>query len=159
MAYPYLQIGSDPTTWMLSEAIDAAALTSRHPLKAAVVAGMNGKLTLGRNGTLILSSRAAGSVVLSGVGNAVPSGGHLVSPPFLYLPSAAGLKPGTPGYALPPDTDVAALQDEITTAMSRSEFCTVPSGHGVLVLHGGTLPFVVLFPGIAGTPHNAIPSG
>jgi hypothetical protein len=159
MAYPYLQIGSDPTTWMLSEAIDAQALTSRHPVEAPVVAGWNGRLKLGRNGTLILSSRAAGSVVLSGVGNAIPSGGRLVSPAFLYLPSAAGLKQSTPGYALPPDTDVAALQNEITTAMSRSEFCTVPSSHGALVLNGATLPFVVLFPGIAGNPDNAIPSG
>lgn len=158
MAYPYLQIEGDPTIWMLSAAIDASALTSRQPFQAAIVAGLNGTLTLGRNGTLILSSRAA-SAVLSGIGNAIPSGGHLVSPSFLYLPSATGLKPGTPGYALPPEADPAALQNEITAAMSQSKFCTIPSSNGVLVLNGATLPFVVLFPAITAVPSNAIPSG
>jgi hypothetical protein len=159
MTYPSLQIEGDPTTWLLRNPIDASALTSQQPFQATIVAGLNGTLTLGRNGTLILSSRAAASAVLSGIGNAIPSGGHLVSPSFLYLPSATGLKPGTPGYALPPETDPAALQNEITAAMSQSEFCTIPSSSGVLVLNGATLPFVVLFPAITALPSNAIPSG
>lgn len=159
MTYPYLQIGSDPTAWLLSNPIDASALTSQQPFQAAIVAALNGTLTLGRSGTLILSGRAAASAVLSGIGNAIPSGGHLVSPSFLYLPSATGLKPGTPGYALPPETDPATLQNEITAAMSKKKFCTIPSSNGVLVLNGAALSFVVVFPAIKALPGNAIPSG
>lgn len=148
MAYPCLQIEDDPTIWMLSQSIDASAVTSQQPFQTAIVAGSNGKQILGRSGTLILSGRVAASAVLSGVGNAIPSGSHLVSPPFLYLPSAAGLQPNAPGYALPPDADLTALQGEIAAAMGQGGFCTVPSGNGVLVLNGSTLPFVVLFPAL-----------
>jgi hypothetical protein len=140
MNYTYLQIADDPTTWQLSEPAGASALTSQQPFQAAVVAG--------RNGTLILSSRAAPSAVLSGVGNAIPSGGQPGSPPYLYLPSSAGLKPTTPGYELPEGADLAALQAEITTAMTQQTSCTVQTRDGVLLLNGATLAFVVLFPAL-----------
>jgi len=140
--YPYLVIEGDPTTWLLSKPIDASALTSQQPFQTEIVAG--------RSGTLILSGRAAASAVLSGVGNAIPSGAGLVSPPFLYLPSPAGVKPGTPGHELPPATNLAALQADITAAMTKGTFCTVPSSNGVLVLNGAALPFVVLFPALTG---------
>jgi hypothetical protein len=159
MAYPYLQIEGDPTTWVLSEPIDASVLTSQEPLQVAIVAALHGTETLGRYGTLILSSRAAASAVLSGSGNVIPSGGHQYSSAYLYLPSATGLRPDTPGHALPPGTDPEALQSEITAAMSQSEFCTISSSNGVLVLNGATLPFIVLFPAITPIPSNAIPSG
>jgi hypothetical protein len=140
MDYPYLQIGNDPTTWKLSEPVSASALTSQQPFQAAIAAG--------RSGTLILSSRAAASAVLSGVGNAIPSGGGPVSPAFLYLPSATVVDPEKPGYALPEGTDLAALQAEITAAMTQQTVCTVQSSDGVLLLNGATLSFVVLFPAL-----------
>lgn len=138
MNYPYLQIQGDPTTWKLSEPIDASALTSEQPFQATILAG--------RSGTLILSGRAMASAALSGVGNAIPSGAEPVSLPFLYLPSTAALEPDRLGYALPEGTNLSAVQAEITAAMGQGTVCTVPSNDGVLVLNGATLPFVVLFP-------------
>jgi hypothetical protein len=158
MAFPYLQIEGDPTIWTLSEAIDASDLTSPQPFQATIIAGANGSLTVARDGTLILSGRAAASAALSATGNAIPTGGHPGSPPFLYLPSTTGLKSSSQGYELPAGTDMATLQTEITAAMSQSEFCTVPSVNGAIVLNGAALPFVVLLPAVAG-PTNAIPSG
>jgi hypothetical protein len=140
MNYPYLQIGNDPTTWLLSEPIAASALTSAQPFQGAVTAG--------RSGTLILSSRAAVSAMLAGAGNAIPSGAVPVSPAYLYLPSATGLNPEKPGYALPEGTNLAELQAQIAAAMTQQTTCTVEYSGGVLLLNGATLPFVVIFPAL-----------
>lgn len=138
--YPFLLIEGDPTTWVLSTPIDPAALTvAGAPFRATITAP--------RAGTLLLSSRAAASVVLTDIRGSIPNGGGIVSQPVVYLPSAAGLTPKSPAlYLLPIGTNLAAVEGDITAAMSESTFCTVAYRDGTLVLNGATLPFVALFP-------------
>jgi hypothetical protein len=144
MAYRNLQIEGDPTIWVLSEPIDAPALTvSAEPFRAAISAP--------RAGTMLLSSRAAAGAVLTGVGGVTPNGSGIVTPASMYLPSVTGLKLSSPGYQLPAGTNLAALEGEITAAMSQSTFLTVECLDGVVVLNGATLPFVVLFPAVTGS--------
>lgn len=144
--YALLKIGDDPTTWKLSEPIAATALapSSNAPFCATVVEP--------RTGTLLLSSRAAASVALWGVGGATPNGGEFMAQPFLYLPSVTGLTATAPGsmYELPAGTGLPALAVQITTAMSHSQPCTIQMSDGVIVLNGATLPFAVLFEAAAG---------
>jgi hypothetical protein len=139
--YAFLKIDDDPTSWTLSEPIAAAALTpsGNAPFRATIVEP--------RTGTLLLSSHAAASVVLSGVGGATPNGGGIIAQPFLYLPSVTGLTSKAPGsmYALPATTDLEALEIDITTAMTQSKPCTIELSDGIIVLNGATLPFVVFF--------------
>jgi hypothetical protein len=139
--YLFLKIGNDPTTWKLSAPIDAAALASSGdaPFCATIVEP--------RTGTLLLSTRAAASVVLWGVGGATPNGGEFMAQPFLYLPSVTGLTATASGsmYELAAGTELTALAAQITTAMSESQPCTVQLSDGVIALNGATLPFVVLF--------------
>lgn len=144
--YDFLKIGDDPTTWQLSEPIAAAALapSGSAPFCATIVEP--------RTGTLLLSSRAVASVVLSGVGGATPNGGPFMEEPFLYLPSVTGLTATAPGsiYALPTGTVLKTLAAEITTAMSQSQPCTIQLSNGVVVLNGASLPFAVLFEAAVG---------
>ena len=140
--YASLRIAGDPTNWRLSQATGPEELTQpdNAPFRATVIAP--------RAGTLLLSSRAAASVVLSGVGGgATPNGGPIMPEAFLYLPSATGLTAKAPAfmYPLPDPADLATLEDSISTAMSQGQPCTVPLSEGVIVLNGATLPFVVIF--------------
>jgi hypothetical protein len=140
--YANLRIAGDPTNWRLSQAIGPEDLTQpdNAPFRATVIAP--------RAGTLLLSSRAAASVVLSGVGGgATPNGGPMVPEAFLYLPSVTGLTAKAPAnmYPLPAGTDLTALEGEITTAMSQGQPCTVQLDESVIVLNGATLPFAVFF--------------
>jgi hypothetical protein len=144
MSYLFLHVEDDPTLWKLSEPIDApTVILSGQPFRTTIVAPLPG--------TLVLSCRVAASVVLlspldvPGGTGATPNGIAFPTAPFMYLPSAAGLK-SPPGYQLPPGTDLAVLENNITAAMSQRTFYTVEFGDSVLVLNGGTLPFVVLFP-------------
>jgi len=144
--YRFLKIDADPTNWMLSEPIDAEALTpsGNAPFSATIVKP--------RTGTLLLSSRAAASVVLWGEGGVTPNGGAFKEQAFLYLPAATGLTSTAPGsmYELPAGTDLDGLAAQIAAAMSQSEPCTVQYSDGVIALNGATLPFVVLFEAAAG---------
>jgi hypothetical protein len=144
--YDFLKIGDDPTNWKLSEPIDAAALipSGNAPFSATIVAP--------RTGTLLLSGRAAASVVLWGLGGATPNGGPFMVQPFLYLPSVTGLTSTAPGsmYALSGGTELQAVAAQITTAMSQGQPCTLQLSDGVAVLNGATLPFAVLFEAAAG---------
>jgi hypothetical protein len=139
--YIFLKIDDDPTNWKLSEPIDPGALapSGNVPFCATIVAP--------RTGTLLLSSRAAASVVLWGVGGATPNGGEFVAQPFLYLPSVTGLTSTATQsiYALRNGTNLAALAAQIGAAMSHSQPCTVQYSDGVIVLNGATLSFAVLF--------------
>jgi len=138
--YRYLNIEGDPTFWLLSEPIAATALTaSDTPLRLAVTAP--------RAGTLLLSRRAAASVVLSGVGGATPNGGSILATPFLYLPSVTGLTSRSQAsmHELSAATGLTALEADITAAMSAGQDCTVELTEGVIVLNGATLPFVAFF--------------
>jgi hypothetical protein len=145
--YANLRIANDPTNWRLSQTIGPEDLIQpgTAPFRATVIAP--------RAGTLLLSTRAAASVVLSGVGGgATPNGGPMVQQAFLYLPSPTGLTAKAPGfmYPLPADVDLDALESLITTAMSQGQPCTVQLDEGVIVLSGATLPFAVFFESAVG---------
>ena len=143
-----LRIEGDPTSWTLTAAIDAGqVLTSGAPMAVPVSAPLAGRL--------LLSPRAAGSVVylqvLDDHGH-IPSGDQLPQP-CLYVPSVTGPDPhgSPPGYyGLPPLVNLAALEAEITAAMSGGTVVTVdlggPADDGVAVLNGAALSFVVLCP-------------
>lgn len=145
--YNNLLIEGDPTIWVPSEPIDDVRLAqSDEPLKTAIVAPLAG--------TLLLSPRVAGSVVLFSQGphGLIPSG--FVPGPvtlgasYLYLPSVTGLTLAAPGYPLTPGTDLAELTGKITKAMSQGAFCTIAFDGGAvsgdLVLNGASLSFVAL---------------
>jgi hypothetical protein len=155
--YQQLRIAGDPTTWVLSEPIEDTALTQASaPFQAEIIAPLAG--------TLILSVRAAASVVLyNPPGGVIPSGatpggvkpsgvipsGASPLTPCLYLPTATGLSIESPGYPLPVAPALPALASEITAAISQEKPCTVAFGvgsaGGLLVLNGAALPFAVLF--------------
>jgi len=144
MSYLFLQIEGDPTLWKLSEQIEAsAAVQSLQPFRATIVAPLPG--------TLVLSCQAAASIVLfsdldvPGGSGATPNGVEAPTTPCVYPPSVNGLTSPV-GYPLPPGTDLAALADNITAAMTRRAFYTVDFSDSALVLNAATLPFVVLFP-------------
>ncbi|MGO9504019.1 MAG: hypothetical protein ACLPUO_21160 [Streptosporangiaceae bacterium] len=144
----FLVIQGDPTQWKLSEPIEASALTaSGPPLALAVVEPLAG--------TLLLSCRAAASVVLSNPGphGAIPSGAIPLAMTVMYLPTAAGVSTESAGAAVwyPLDAaDLTALEAEITAAMTQGTLASVGfisvGGSGVVVLNGARLPFVVLAP-------------
>ena len=143
-----LRIEGDPTSWTLTAAIDAGqVLTSGAPVTVPVSAPLAGRL--------LLSPRAAGSVVylqvLDDHGH-IPSGDQLPQP-CLYVPSATGPDPHSSPpryYGLTPLANLAALEAEITAAMSGGTFVTVglagPTDNGIVVLNGAALSFVVLCP-------------
>jgi hypothetical protein len=148
-----LRIEGDPTSWTLTAAIDAGqVLMSGAPVAVPVSAPLAGRL--------LLSPRAVGSVaylhVLDDHGH-IPSGAQLPQP-CLYVPSATGPDPHSSPpryYALPPLSNLAALEAEITAAMSGGTVLTVdlagPTDNGAVVLNGAALSFVVLCPA---TPHS-----
>lgn len=148
-----LRIEGDPTSWTLTAAIDAGQLlASGAPVAAPVSAPLAGRL--------LLSPRAVGSVVYlqpPDVHGHIPSGAQLPQP-CLYVPSATGPDPHSNPpryYSLPPLVNLAALEAEISAAMSAGTFVTVAlpsmSGNAVAVLNGAALSFVVLCPA---TPHS-----
>jgi hypothetical protein len=151
MSYLFLQIEGDPTIWKLSEPIDASAvMLPGQPFRATIVAPLPG--------ALVLSCQAAVSVVLyspldvPGGTGATPNGLKSPTTPFVYLPSVTGLPPASPpGYPLSAGSDLAALEEDITAAMSQRTFYTVEFSDSTLVLNGATLPFVVLFPAATGS--------
>jgi hypothetical protein len=140
----HLWIDGDPTPWELSQPPEVSELArSAGPLQLAVSHPAPG-------GIMLLSIRAAASVVLSSPpAGIIPS--DITSPePFLYLPSPAGMSGDAPGYRLPPSTDLAALARHIMSAMAGRTVITVGTiGHeqgDAIVLNGATLPFAVLCP-------------
>jgi hypothetical protein len=144
MNFPFLQIAWDPTIWVLTSPLDAQALTgSGDPVLIPVSGPQAGAM-------LLLSSRAAATAVLTDIGGATPNGGGIMAPAFIYLPTAAGLTPGSPKCLLPAGANLAAVQAKIAAAMSQGTSCTVECRDGAVVLNGATLPFVVLCPAPAG---------
>ncbi len=155
--YTTLQIGGDPTTWHLAQAIDGAGQVTGSGAPVSL------QVTSPLVGTLLMSRQFAASVALSsppeGTGS-VPHDIHLPTP-VLYLPSSAGPQVTFPGYVLPFGTDLEELASQIETAMTQRQTCTVPIlgslPEGQLVLNGAVLPFVVLCPATPGP--TSIPSG
>lgn len=144
--FSILRIEGDPTSWILSEQIEAERLTaSSGPVALQVSEPLAG--------TLLLSPRSVRSVVLISQlldRGHIPNGVILLES-CLYVPSTTGPDP----HANPPryylfSGDFAAVEAKITAAMRDGTFVTVdvigPADPGAVVLNGGALSFVVLCP-------------
>ena len=148
--YARLQTGNDPANWYFDSAgydAVASALTPQGaPVTVDVVAPLKGQL--------ILNPRAAGSVALTLPVMPVgwnPSGVTLPSSPLLYVPSVSGPTHEAPGYLLAGAQDLAALKQEIVTAMTAGSTLTLtldvaPPGKGILALNGALLAYAVICP-------------
>ncbi len=146
----WLQIGTDPTPWVLAD--------TDYDSLAAQLAGATGPVVLPvvspLQGQLVLSPRAAGTLSLfrtpwvggphpvgdpptvggpHPVGDE-PSGGgpHPVGEPpapggspAVYLPSVTAANPGSPVNVLDPGTDLTALEQKIVDAMNQGTSLTL----------------------------------
>ena len=81
----------------------------------------------------------------------------------MYLPSVTAATQESPGYALDPGADLAALEQDIVAAMTGGTRISLQmstlSGGGLLVLNGAVLDFVVLAQGAPPYDHGAHPTG
>jgi hypothetical protein len=156
-----LQIGTDPTTWVLQDgdeyAIARDLSQATGPLVLPVVAPLQGRL--------VLSPQCAATVSLlrpSPSAGAHPTGVIGPTRPVMYLPSATSATQESPGHALDPDTDLAALEQDIIAAMIGGTLLTLQistlSDAGLLVVNGALLAFVVLAR-VTGGDHGAHPTG
>lgn len=126
----WLQIGTDPTPWVLENTVFG--------LLAAELGGATGPVVLPvvspLRGQLVLSPRNVETVSLLGtpsVGGPHPVGdppieghgphpvGHSLAGPVVYLPSVTSANPGWSVNVLEPDTDLAAVERDIIGAMNR----------------------------------------
>ena len=144
-----LQIGNDPATWYFAstdyDMVAAGLAQPGAPFVVEVVAPLQGRL--------ILNPVAAGAVSLALPIKPVgwnPSGVVWPQSPLLYVSSGAGPTHAQPGYTLARGYQLAALEQEIVTAMEQKTIVTVMLdeglGKGTLALSGATLPYVVLCP-------------
>jgi hypothetical protein len=80
----------------------------------------------------------------------------------VYLPSVTAATQESPGHALDPGTDLAALERDIIAAMTSGTRLTLQisalSGGRLLVLNGAALAFAVLA-AVAAPGHGAHPTG
>jgi hypothetical protein len=140
-----LQIGIDPTVWLLAASQDEVA-NATDPAAWRVVYPVEGRL--------VLSPRSAGSLVVlpappgGGPGGGRPHGGH---PTDIHLPSVTARTVSSHGHSLEErdlTADAEELERKILTAMADRTRLTLPlssgTGGGVLVLDGATLPFIVI---------------
>lgn len=144
-----LQIGNDPTVWYFPPAgYDGAAaglVPPGTPFAIDVVAPLQGRL--------LLNPDAAGAVALTLPVSPVgwnPSGAFLPRSPLLYVSSVTGPTHTNPGYTLASGYELAALEQEILTAMTQGSIVTVSLaeglGKGIVALSGGSLAYAVLCP-------------
>jgi hypothetical protein len=146
----WLQIGTDPTPWVLGgtdyDSLAAQLAGATGPVVLPVVSPLQGQL--------VLSPRAAGTLSLlrapwvggphpvgdpptvggpHPVGDE-PSGGgpHPVGEPpapggspAVYLPSVTAANPGSPVNVLAPGTDLTALEQKIVDAMNQGACLTL----------------------------------
>ena len=146
MAYIFLQVGTDPTAWVLENAEPDTVAAQLSQATGPVVLPVAGPL----QGDLVVSPPAAATISLqrpSPIHGVHPS--HLASPrwPVLYLPSPAGPTQDSPGYPLALSADLAALEQDIIAAMSDGTFLSIPLADipgGVVLLNGAALDFAVL---------------
>jgi hypothetical protein len=137
----YLKIQGDPTSWGLAAAAPEGGWADT-PVAIQIVTPVAG--------TLILSPARTGSfaLTLAIYGNGWEHGGPIeVVSPNLYIPTTSGLTADSNGYPLPPEYDLAALQQSILDAMTTGSMLPVvveADGIGVVVLNGAQLPFAVL---------------
>ena len=146
----WLQIGTDPTPWVL-EGADYASLAAElaqatGPVVLPVVSPLHGRLVLSLRNAESFSLLGAPSVggphpvgdppKVGGphpVGDAPsPRGPHPVgdiprvqTSPVVYLPSVTAANPGSPVNVLDPGTDLAAVEKDIIDAMNRGTSLTL----------------------------------
>lgn len=146
MAYIFLQIGTDPTSWVLEAAdLDTVAVRlsqATGPVVLPIVDPLEGSLVVSPSATATIS--VARQSPLHGWH---PS--HILLPrwPVLYLPSLTSPTQDSPGYPLEPNTDLAALERHIVAAMSEGTVLSIQVADiqgGVVLLNGATLGFAVL---------------
>jgi hypothetical protein len=146
-----LRIGNDPASWTLPDASYDDLVTQLGQGTGPLVLPVTAPLS----GSLVLSHRAAGSVVLL----QPPGGrvwestdwnpGHEARPagPVIYLASSAG-PAGGGRYAVSSGVNAMTAVQAIETAMTNGTVFTFPvydpSGTGLLVIHGASLPFAVV---------------
>ena len=143
-----LVAGTDPTPWTLQSANYLAVSAQLGQATGPVLLPVRAPLT----GTMVLSVRSAGSIWFGppagGTGTHPTDVRGPAQPPCLYLSTQTGLSRGNPGYPLAPGTDLAALTQEIVTAMTEGTALTVPvatlGGIGFVVLSGASLAYAVL---------------
>lgn len=146
MAYIFLQIGTDPTAWILENADPDAVAAQLSQATGPVVLPVVGPL----QGNLVVSPSAAATISVQ-----KPSPTHSLHPshialprwPVLYLPSPTGPTHVTPGHLLDPNADLAAQEQDIIAAMSGRTFLSIQIADipgGVVLLNGAVLDFVVL---------------
>jgi len=147
VAYIFLRIGTDPTAWVVENAEpDTVAAQLRQAATSPVVLPVVGPL----QGDLVVAPSAVATISVQR-----PSPTHTTHPSHialprgtvLYLPSPTGPTHDSPGYALDPNTDLAALQQAIIAAMSGGTFLSIELADmpgGVVLLNGAVLDFAVL---------------
>jgi len=146
VSYIFLQIGTDPTAWILEDADPDTVAAQLSGATGPVVLPVAGPL----QGDLVVSPPAAASISLqrpSPLHGVHPS--HLAVPqwPVLYLPSLTGPVQDSPGYPLARSTDLAALERDIIAAMSGGTFLSIQLADipgGAVLLNGAALDFAVL---------------
>ena len=145
MAYTFLQIGTDPTAWVVENTDPGAVAAQLSQVTGPVVLPVIDPL----QGELLVSPSAAAISVQPPplIHGWHPS--HIAVPryPVLYLPSPASPTKDSPGYPLDSNTDLAALEHDIIAAMSGRTLLSIESAGirgGVVLLNGATLEFAVL---------------
>jgi len=146
VAYIFLQIGTDPTAWVLENAEPDTVAAQLSQATGPVVLPVAGPL----QGSLVVSPPAAATISLqrpSPLHGVHPS--HLAAPrwPVLYLPSPAGPTQDFLGYPLARGADLAALEQDIIAAMRDGTFLSIQLAGipgGVVLLNGAALDFAVL---------------
>jgi hypothetical protein len=146
VAYIFLQIGTDPTGWVLENAEPDTVAAQLSQATGPVVLPVVGPL----QGDLVVSPSAAATISMrrpSPTHGAHPS--HFAVPrwPVLYLPSPTGPTQDSPGYPLARNTDLAALEQDIIAAMSGGTFLSIQVADiqgGVVLLNGAAVDFTVL---------------
>jgi hypothetical protein len=156
-----LQIGTDPTVWVLQYADEDAVAwelsQATGPVVLPVVAPLQGRLVLSPQYAATVSLLRPPTVV-----GAHPTGVIGPTTPVVYLPSVTAATQEAPGHVLDHGTDLAALERDIIAAMTSGTRLTLQisalSGGGLLVLNGAALAFAVLA-GVAAPGHGAHPTG
>jgi hypothetical protein len=146
--YAHLQIDGDPTFWWLKQPIDESTLTGSGAIQHLDTVSPV-------SGTLVLSVGVVASFALADPAmGAIPTDADRPAP-LLYLPTPGGFPGVTAAYSLPANTDLAALINEITTAMSANISIAVGlvgGGANRVVLNGALLSFAVICPAKGATP-------
>ena len=145
--YTKLHFLGDATEWVFADAEADAMLAADadHTAPIAVPAVAPVKAIL------IISPHALGAVAVLPVPpdtDWMPS--YVTAPEAcIYVPTAAGASATAPGYRLPADTDLAALQTTVIAAMRDRQRIQVPLAGlpgNVLLINGASLPFVAIVP-------------